>query len=91
MLKDLRHDALVAKGLDPKIQQALDIVRVTGNHAVHPGEIDFDDTTDVGALFGLINIIAETLITQPKRIETMYNRLPEKDKESSKKRDRRTE
>ena len=82
---------LVAKGLDPKIQQALDIVRVTGNHAVHPGEIDFNDTTDVQTLFDLINVIADTMITQPKRIEAMYKRLPQKDKESIKKRDKRTE
>ncbi len=82
---------LVAKELDPKIQQALDIVRVTGNHAVHPGEIDFDDTTDVQALFDLINVIADTLITQPKQIEAMFNRLPQKDKESIQKRDKRTE
>ncbi len=85
---DIRN--LVAKGLDPQIQQALDIVRVTGNHAVHPGEIDFDDTTDVQALFDLINVIADTLITQPKQIEAMFNRLPQKDKKSIKKRDTRT-
>ena len=82
---------LVVKELDPKIQQALDIVRVTGNHAVHPGKIDFDDTTDVQALFDLINVIADTLITQPKQIEAMFNRLPQKDKESIEKRDQRTE
>ena len=82
---------LVANGLDPQIQQALDIVRVTGNHAVHPGEIDFNDTTDVQTLFELINAIADTLITQPKRIKAMFNRLPQKDQESIKKRDKRTE
>ena len=49
---------LVKKGLDERIQQALDIVRVTGNNAVHPGEIDFNDSTDVQTLFGLINLIA---------------------------------
>ena len=81
---------LVAKGLNPQIQQALDIVRVTGNHAVHPGEIDFNDTTDVQTLFELINVIADTLITQPKRIDAMFNRLPENDLKAIEKRNKKT-
>ena len=81
---------LVKKGLDTRVQQALDIVRVTGNHAVHAGVIDFDDTTNVQTLFELINVIAETLITQPKRIKEMYDNLPEKDQKAIKKRDETT-
>jgi hypothetical protein len=34
---------LVARGLDPKIQKALDVLRVIGNEAVHPGQIDLKD------------------------------------------------
>ena len=82
---------LVKKGLDERIQQALDIVRVTGNNAVHPGEIDFNDSTDVQTLFGLINLIADALITQPKQVAEMYNQLPETAREGIKKRDGRTE
>lgn len=78
---------LVKKGLDPKVQQSLDIVRITGNNAVHPGKIDFDDTTDVQALFNLINVIAGVLITQPKQIQELYDGLPEGPKEAVKKRD----
>ena len=68
---------MVKKGLDVRVQQSLDIVRVTGNNAVHPGEIVFDDTTNVQTLFQLINIIAEVLITQPKQIQATFNNLPE--------------
>lgn len=81
---------LVKKGLDERVQQSLDIVRVTGNEAVHPGVIDFSDETDVGMLFGLINVIAESLISQPKRIQNLYNNLPEKAREAIEKRDGKT-
>ena len=81
---------LVKKGLNPQIQQALDIVRVTGNHAVHPGQIDFDDATDVQTLFGLINIISDALITQPKQIKKMFKGLPENDRRAIEKRDKKT-
>ena len=78
---------LVKKGLDLQIQQALDIVRVTGNHAVHPGKIIFDDPTDVQTFFNLINVISVVLITQPNQIQEIYNNLPKKDKEEIAKRD----
>ena len=78
---------LVKKGLDVRVQKSLDTVRVTGNNAVHPGEIAFDDTTNVELLFQLINIIANVLITQPKQIQEAYDNLPEKDKNAIKRRD----
>ena len=64
------------KGLDPQIEQALEIVRVTGNNAVHPGKIVFNDISNVKPLFDLINIIAEVLITRPKQIQGLYKSLP---------------
>ena len=80
---------MVAKEkISPKIQKALDFLRVTGNHAVHPGQIDFDEAADTLSLFDWINIIADDLITKPKRINEAFNSLPKKDKESIKKRDK---
>ena len=78
---------LVKKGLDPRVQQSLDIVRITGNNAVHAGNIAFDDATDVHDLFNLINVIAEIMITQPKRIQETYDKLPQDSRDKIAKRD----
>ena len=77
--KDLNDDiaSLVRKGLDPRIQRALDIVRVTGNNAVHPGQISFEDNPDtVASLFKLLNVIVDSLISQPNEIADTYAGLP---------------
>ena len=48
-----------------------------GSNAVHPGEISIDDNPDIAqALFGLINVIVENRIAEPKRIEALYASLP---------------
>lgn len=78
---------LVEKGLDVRIQQSLDVVRVTGNNAVHPGTIAFDDTTNVRYFFRIVNYIAHSLITQPKQIQEFFEDLPEEDKKKISKRD----
>lgn len=78
---------LVKKGLDVRIQQSLDVVRVTGNNAVHPGTIDFNDTTNARHLFRIVNYIAHSLITQPKQIQEFFEDLPDEDKEKIYKRD----
>lgn len=69
--------SLVSKGLPPKVQEALDSVRVIGNEAVHPGSIDLrDDRDTVIKLFKLINFIAAKMITEPREITELYNGLP---------------
>ncbi len=80
---------LVQKGLDKRIQQALDVVRVVGNSAVHPGQIDLrDDKATASKLFGLVNVIVELQITQANHIEEMYDAVvPESVKAQIEKRD----
>lgn len=78
---------LVKKGLPIQLQQALDSVRVIGNHAVHPGQIDLNDTPETAiALFSFINIICEYFITNPKKIAEVYGSIPDKDKQNIQKR-----
>jgi len=73
---------LVEGGLSPKIQKALDLLRVIGNNAVHPGQINLDDNKDVALkLFKILNIIANEMITKPKEIATLYEEvIPEETK-----------
>lgn len=77
--KNINKDigSLVQKGLPVVVQQSLDIVRVTGNDAVHPGQIDTDNPETVNQLFSLINVIIEYMIELPKKINNIYSSLPE--------------
>lgn len=69
---------LVSKGMNPMVQQALDVVRVIGNESVHPGSIDLNDNKDIAMqLFDLINLICEQMISHPKKVEALYAELPE--------------
>jgi uncharacterized protein DUF4145 len=88
--KNINNDIanLVKKGLPHQIQQALDIVRVVGNNAVHPGQIDLKDDRDTALkLFALINLIADVMITQPKHVQEFYDSLPQSAKDAIQKRD----
>jgi hypothetical protein len=76
--KNINNDiaALVQKGLPVKIQQALDVVRVVGNNAVHPGSLDMkDDIDSANQLFTLVNLIAEVMISQPKHVESLFESM----------------
>ncbi|MBN1873263.1 MAG: DUF4145 domain-containing protein [Anaerolineae bacterium] len=77
--KDINDDirSLVKKGLPDHIQQALDIVRIVGNEAVHPGVINIRDNPEIAMeLFTLINEIVEDQIAMKQRIKTRYDSLP---------------
>ncbi len=82
--------ALVTKGLPQSVQKALDIVRVVGNKAVHPGQIvfDVDDNATATMLMHLLNMIVTRMITEPNEIDTLYQDLPESVKNSIADRDK---
>ena len=90
--KDINKNigALVKKGLPQSVQQALDVVRVVGNKAVHPGQISFDvdDKGTAMMLMRLINIIVERMISEPNEIDSLYQGLPESVKKSIENRDK---
>lgn len=78
--KDINADiaSLVSKGLPLPIKNSLDVVRVIGNNAVHPGKLSDEDMAEVAvSLFHLVNAIVEDRIARPKALEELYMRLPE--------------
>lgn len=83
---DIAH--LVKNGLDPRIQKAMDVVRVVGNESVHPGTMDLKDDIDTASqLFRLVNLVVETQISSKKHIDELYAKLPEDKLKQIEKRD----
>jgi hypothetical protein len=81
---------LVSRGLNAKIQRALDVVRVVGNEAVHPGTMDLKDNRSTALkLFGLVNIVADAMITQPKHVDELYSSLPASKRDGIEQRDKK--
>lgn len=81
---------LVKNGLPELVQQSLDIVRITGNDAVHPGQIDTDNSEVVIQLFNLTNVIVEYMIALPKRVSGIYGSLPANSIKTIEKRDNKS-
>lgn len=75
---------LVGRGLEEELQQAMDVVRIHGNQAVHtPGEVQLDEKAEsLPLMFELINLIVERMIAQPKRVKGLYSMLPDGAKKS---------
>lgn len=82
--KNINDDikSLVKKGLPVGIQKAFDSLRVYGNEAVHPEEIDLtNDSETVLKLFGLMNLIVYHMIVAPKELNELYEGIPQKKKD----------
>lgn len=78
------------KELPERARKALDAVRVIGNNAVHPGEMDLSDDVETAiALFKAVNVIVNATITQPREMDALYDGLPERAKTAADKRDGR--
>ena len=83
---------MTEKSLRPEVQKACDIIRITGNNAVHPGKLDIKDNADiVAASFDLIYVIVDELITRPKTMAALMNRMPEGAVKATERRDKTPE
>jgi hypothetical protein len=78
--KNINNDIkkIVALGVEPETQRALDILRVFGNNGAHPGEIKLDEDPGlVIKMYELMNYITDRLITQKDQINELFEGLPE--------------
>ena len=58
----------------------MDIIRVNGNHAVHPGTINLvDDPGKSAVLFTFLNLIVNHFFTTARMVNEAYESLPERD------------
>lgn len=77
-LDDAIGDLVARELITHRLQKMLDTVRVYGNGAVHPGQIDVDDNAQVAVqLFRLVNRIVESGISEVRELDAMYNAIPE--------------
>jgi hypothetical protein len=78
--KDINKDIgeLVRKGrIGARTQKMLDSVRIVGNEAVHPGEINLNDDRELAnALFYFINLIVFDAISYDKAVDSIYQKMP---------------
>ena len=78
------------KGLDPGTREAMHVLRVIGNQAIHAGTIRVDEDSDTEVLFELLNDIVLELITLPRKRAELFNSLPESDRKYIEKKESET-
>ena len=79
-----RISNLKEKGLPVKVINGLHAVRITGNDAVHSGQIDLnneDNPEIVRKLFRIVNLIVEKTIGDEKEINEIFDVIPKEKKQ----------
>ena len=91
--KNINDDirSLVEKGVfSGQVVKVADTLRITGNNAVHPGQISDEDFDKVAAkMFDLINFIVKKAITEPKELDELYQLMPEKARNAAEEKDKK--
>jgi len=91
--KNINDDirSLVEKGVfSGQVVKVADTLRITGNDAVHPGQIsDEDFDRAAGKMFDLINFIVKKAITEPKELDELYQLMPEKARNAAEEKDKK--
>ena len=82
---------LVQLGLNERIKEAWDTVRVIGGEAAHTLKMNLKDDSETAiALLHIVNNICDWAYTSEKRIDDLYGNLPQSKKTAIDKRDGKT-
>ena len=91
--KNINDDirSLVEKGVfSGQVVKVADTLRITGNNAVHPGQISDEDFDKAAAkMFDLINFIVKKAITEPKELDELYQLMPENARNAAEEKDKK--
>lgn len=75
-------------GLGRQVRDSMDILRIVGNNAVHPGEINIEDNQQMSlGIFRIINFIIDKAISEPSHIDSIFSQLPGSAREAIERRD----
>lgn len=78
--------------LPPMVVKVADTVRITGNNAVHPGEMSDEDFDHVASkMFDLLNFIVKKGISEPAELKTLYQMTPEAPRKAAERQDGRSD
>lgn len=81
-----KNIGILSEQVDEYTQKALDLIRVNGNNAVHPGEICIEEES-IEHMYEILNMIVQKLISDKKQIDDLFKKIPESYKKSIKRRD----
>ncbi|MGF1689078.1 DUF4145 domain-containing protein [Photobacterium japonica] len=88
--QDIRNLA-ASNVLPPLVVKVADTVRITGNNAVHPGEMNDEDFDSVASkMFDLLNFIVKKGISEPQELEALYQLTPEGPRKSAEEKDQKS-
>jgi Domain of unknown function (DUF4145) len=77
--ESLRDDtgSLVQEDVDARVQKVLDAMRIIESNAVPQAQIGAEDNRAAEALSGLVNLICEKMIMEPRHLQAVYTKLRE--------------
>lgn len=81
----------VGQRLGQRVQKAMDVVRLTGNDAVHSRrEIQDSDSAEMALhIMKLLNVIVDSMVTHERHLDNLFKNMPEAKKRQIEDRDAR--